>query len=80
MPEGDSVDNLDSISRGQTEGNLVIIEEAAGASDMTVRHAQGGDSGIWLDGQMNFTLNSVQDLYSSNSGRWNEISRADNGL
>ncbi len=83
--EDGSADNLDEITDGANNGNILILSSQANAADITLRHNEGtGGTGLRLDGQSNFTLTNTNDkiilIYNAAGERWNEISRSDNAV
>jgi len=56
--EGRNADNLDNITGGQNEGDLIMLRAAA--ENITLRHTQGGAGELHLEGGTNKTLRGAQ--------------------
>jgi hypothetical protein len=57
--EGRNADNLDNITGGQNEGDLIILRAAA--ENITLRHTQGGAGELHLEGGASKTLRNAYD-------------------
>jgi hypothetical protein len=78
-----AIDDLDTINGATANGQILFLHSANSARDTTVRDQSVSGGNIELDGATAFTFSNVRDIlmlmYHSATGKWVEISRANNG-